>query len=77
MRRITIQIGEGIPDGLALDLVRGVVRSGYISNDNTEYCYLTTFRIPGTGVGRSRRGKYVVAARRTRAGNDAFTVERE
>ena len=40
---MTIKIEDNIPDIVAISLVREVIRRGKISNNGTNYCYLTVF----------------------------------
>jgi hypothetical protein len=66
VRRININIRDGISDELALGMVRWVVAEGRISNSGLQYCYLTAFP----------RG-HVVVSDITKAGHDSFTVYKE
>jgi hypothetical protein len=42
MSKITIT-SEGITDKEALHYVLSVVDDGFVSNDNTQYCFMTSF----------------------------------
>ena len=37
-------------DAFALGLVQDVIRGGRISNNNKQYCYLSTFELADTGT---------------------------
>ena len=64
---MTIDIRDKIPDDLALELVRQVVREGRQSKDNTLYTYLTIFHFDS--------GDIAVATREYRK-SDCFVVYR-
>ena len=68
MRRIIINIGEGVDDNEAMEAVKSVVADGRISGSDgkKQYCYVTTFTNGGT-----------VVAGLTRSGNDTFMVYME
>lgn len=64
--KFNITIQDGIDDLLAVTLLEEVIRQGKISNDNTQYCYVTTWT---TG--------HIVYADKTRTGNYTFRISRE
>ena len=61
--RLRVKIEDEIDPLFALSCVDAVIGKGRISKNNTQYCYVTTFR---NGV--------VVCASRTRKGTDTFFV---
>ena len=69
-RRMTINIDDGLPDEVAVDMVLRVIHMGRISGDGTTYCYASTCALSDGSEG-------VIVANRTRAGNDTFSVYRK
>jgi hypothetical protein len=45
MGRIIINNKSELPDTVAMDLVMRVMKAGRISNNDKQYCYLTTFHL--------------------------------
>ena len=43
MSIIRIKVKDNIPDSLAVKLVWSVISKGLVSNNNTQYCYVTRF----------------------------------
>ena len=50
MSKIIIYNESNLHDTVALDKVASVIAEGRISNNNTQYCYATTFGLAGVAV---------------------------
>jgi hypothetical protein len=48
--KIIIYNESRFDDAFALDKVKSVLAEGRISNNNTQYCYATTFKLSGVAV---------------------------
>ena len=44
MSIIRIKVKDNIPDNVAIRLVKSVIDEGLVSNNNTQYCYVTRFK---------------------------------
>ena len=47
MSIIRIKVKDGIPDSVAISFVANVIADGFVSNNNTQYCYVTRFKKQG------------------------------
>lgn len=47
MSIIRIKVKDNIPDSLAVRLVWSVISDGFVSNNNTQYCYVSRFTQEG------------------------------
>ena len=47
MSIIRIKVKDNIPDSLAVKLVWSVVSDGFVSNNNTQYCYISRLKQEG------------------------------
>jgi hypothetical protein len=65
MKKIIIHIDDAISDTEAIRLVLDVIEEGRISNQNSQYCYITQFA----------SGPSVYADRHPKTGTDVFRVE--
>lgn len=68
MSKIIIDNRSDLKDDVVLDYIKEIIQSGRISNDNKQYCYLSTFTLNGD--------KYQIATDLNKA-SDRFVVIKE
>lgn len=68
MSKIIVDNRSDIKDDVVLDYIKELIQLGRISNDNKQYCYLSTFELNGN--------KYQIATDLNKA-SDRFVVIKE
>ena len=69
MRRVNVQVRDGIDPAVAIEHVAIVMRGGRVSQYNTHYCWVTTFS--------NNIVVYVRGPNKRAANSDSFVVYKE